>query len=66
MLVVDFQGQELSIGDEIAFISAPQSLNKGTITGFSQRGQGPVLVELVTGETSYTMKAASFVCAKLR
>lgn len=66
MSTVDFQGQELSIGDEIVFISAPHSLNKGTITGFSQRGQGPVLVELVAGETSYPMKAASFLCAKLR
>lgn len=67
MRTVDFQGNELTIGDTVIFISGPNSLNKGLITGFKQLSRILTVVEIVVtldNGTNHTLTAAPFVCAK--
>lgn len=68
MTVQDFSGSELAIGDEVVFISAPLTLQRGLITNFVQASKVLTLVEIVVtlsdGKT-HTMQVAPFVCAKL-
>jgi hypothetical protein len=67
MTIVDFQGLELVIGDTVIFISGPNSLNKGLVTGFKQLSKVLTVIEIVLTHNgnSHTMTAVPFVCAKV-
>lgn len=65
--ISDCEGTPLSIGDAVVFISAPNTLQKGLVTGFKQLSRILTVVEIVVTHngTSHTMTAVPFVCAKL-
>ena len=66
MSVVDFQGNQLGIGDEVVFISAPNTLQKGLITGFKPISKVLTVVEIVVTTPkggNHALTAAPFVCA---
>jgi hypothetical protein len=63
MAICDFEGKELSIGDEVVFISSPHMLNRGMVTGFKQLNTKLTVVQLVVGQATITV--APFLCAKL-
>ena len=45
--VIDFQGKELMPGDTVVFISGPNFLNKGVVTGFTQLSKVLTVLEVV-------------------
>ncbi len=59
----DFEGKELSIGDDVVFISSPNMLNRGMVTGFKVVSRSLTVVQLVVGEATITV--APFLCARL-
>ncbi len=59
----DFEGKELLIGDKVVFISSPNMLNRGMVTGFKQISTNLTVVQLVAGEATITV--APFLCARL-
>jgi hypothetical protein len=66
--VSDFEGKPLSMGDSVVFISAPNTLQKGIVTGFKQLSKILTVVEIVVtldNGTSHSLTAAPFVCARL-
>lgn len=67
MSIVDFQGNALSIGDTVIFLSGPNSLNKGLITGFKPLSKILTVIEIVVTHsgTTHTLTAVPFVCAKV-
>lgn len=67
MLVSDFERTPLGIGDEVVFISGPNTLNKGMITGVKVISSRLTVVEIAVsqGETTHTVTAAPFLCCRL-
>jgi hypothetical protein len=69
MTVRDFAGREMAIGDDVVFITAPNTLQSGIVTGFTQISKVLTVVEIVVtlpdGATC-TLKAIPSVCALLR
>lgn len=63
----DCQGQPLSLGEKVAFISGPNCLQVGVITGFKRLSRTCEVVEIVVERdgSSFTLTAAPFVCARL-
>lgn len=66
--VLDFEGKELMPGDTVVFISGPNFLNKGVVTGFNRISKALTLLEVVVNQPNggtYTMTVAPFVAAKM-
>lgn len=64
--VVDFEGVPLSLGDEVVCLTGPNSIQKGTVTGFKNLKLGDSVQVVITrsdGQT-HTLEVASFLCAK--
>lgn len=65
--ISDFAGHELSPGSQVVFISAPNTLQKGHVTGLRQVNKNLTVVEVVVDQNgkTHTLTAAPFVCARL-
>ena len=68
MVCKDFDGRELSIGEDVAVCTAPMHLQRGIITDIRPDRWGPTLQVVITqqdGQT-VTVSAQPFVVAALR